>query len=372
MRAPVAPHRHFLAVALIVLLYFRGLATFLWSGSGQGELRMGLLLLSELAVFLAIPSLRVPAFWKGESRWVWGRYYGVFVLLGLIRGGLRGFALNHYHVGEVRADYLVLECLACVVQMVAVAFVAERQAFLEAEARGRAAATREALKALLLSRESLARMQAEQRGSALGRLEQRVEPALDAFAERLAKLEARLAGGVVVPESSWKLLLAELDAVCDEEIRLTSHSLHPSIIKVGLVPAILALLESGRVPYRVRFEASRALQAADDPRANRLPSEVRLAAYRVIEQTLASLASEPLAREVSLDLSLEGDAALALELVMPGEALGRGGFGNRAREAIASRIEPLGGTWDLASEAEAGVRLRVVLPVGAAQLVTGT
>jgi signal transduction histidine kinase len=157
----------------------------------------------------------------------------------------------------------------------------------------------------------------------------------------------------------------EIDQIREREIRRASHQLHPAVIRVGLVPALRSLAGRFDEQFEVLLEVDRSLAALDDPAENRIPEELRLNAYRVVEEALANVARHAEASKVVIGLRVDDDR---LELSVRDD--GRG-FDTSQRAtglgltSIAMRVEAVGGLWDVVSAEGAGTTLVVSFPLGA-------
>ncbi len=156
----------------------------------------------------------------------------------------------------------------------------------------------------------------------------------------------------------------ELERIGEQEMRRASQLLHPSIIAVGLAPALRALADrfEGRLTVDVQVRSE--LRDLDDPVASRVPERVRLAAYRVVEEALANVARHAGVCDAQVVLDADPSARLRI-LVRDG---GRGfdparpsdGLGLRA---IASRVEQVAGEWGVTSAPGQGTTLWCLLPL---------
>jgi signal transduction histidine kinase len=164
-------------------------------------------------------------------------------------------------------------------------------------------------------------------------------------------------------------LLAEvsqqLQQVRERDVREVSHLLHPSIIRVGLVPALERLAEDFLPQFSVELHVDAAVGDLDDPENNHLPEPLRLAAYRAVEEALGNVARHASASRVDVALSV-ADARLAVEVRDDGrgfDAQGvRAGLG---LSSIAARVGSVGGTWRVSSAVGQGTVLEAFLPLAA-------
>jgi len=97
---------------------------------------------------------------------------------------------------------------------------------------------------------------------------------------------------------------ADVNRVREQDVRKASHLLHPSVIEVGLAPAVRSLA--------ARFEGHLAVDVRVDPTLNVmdqalppvLPEGLRLAAYRVVEEALGNVVAHSGARSVEISLGV--------------------------------------------------------------------
>jgi signal transduction histidine kinase len=155
----------------------------------------------------------------------------------------------------------------------------------------------------------------------------------------------------------------QIQQVREQDVREVSHLLHPSIIQVGLVPAVERLAEDFLPQFRVDLEVDRAVSELDDPEDNRLPEAVRLAAYRVVEEALGNAARHARANRVNIGLGL-GDEQLAIRVRDDGLGFDprevRTGLG---LSSIAARVGCVGGNWRVSSRVGQGTALEAFLPL---------
>jgi signal transduction histidine kinase len=161
-----------------------------------------------------------------------------------------------------------------------------------------------------------------------------------------------------------------LDEIREQELRKASHLLHPSIIRMGLVPAVRSLAARFTDPLRVQVHVGQDLVRLDDPLENRLPEPVRLAAYRVIEEAIANAIRHGQASVVDVWLCVEhpDSQGTVSHLSVRIEDNGRGfdvatlqpGLG---LSSVAGRVEQLDGSWEIDSTPGKGTTLSVRLPL---------
>jgi signal transduction histidine kinase len=155
----------------------------------------------------------------------------------------------------------------------------------------------------------------------------------------------------------------QLQQIREHDVREVSHLLHPSIIQVGLVPALERLAEDFLPQFRIELEVDTAVSQLDDPECNRLPESVRLAAYRAVEEAFGNAARHARAKRVDVALSVR-DEQLAIEVRDDGlgfdMGIVRSGLG---LSSIAARVGSVGGTWRVSSAVGQGTVLQAFLPL---------
>lgn len=106
---------------------------------------------------------------------------------------------------------------------------------------------------------------------------------------------------------------AELDSIRENEIRMVSHRLHPSIIDVGLGAGIRSLRDKFEEQVPISLEIGEAIVEREPPGSSSLPFDVRLGLYRVVEEALGNVIKHSGASSVSVHLRLdESDGSLSL------------------------------------------------------------
>jgi signal transduction histidine kinase len=161
----------------------------------------------------------------------------------------------------------------------------------------------------------------------------------------------------------------DLDRVREEEVRRASHLLHPSVIQIGLQPAIRSLARAIESQLEVEVVTDAALQAADDPGENRIPEAARLTAYRVIEEALANVVRHAGVARARVELGVDGEGRLQVGVRDEGRGFEPGrrsdGLGMRA---VAGRVADAGGEWGVVSAPGEGTRVWCRLPLAGAPL----
>ena len=154
----------------------------------------------------------------------------------------------------------------------------------------------------------------------------------------------------------------ELDRIREQEIRQASYLLHPSIIRVGLVPALRSLSAQLERWIEVSLTVDPTINALDNPIENELPDEFRLAVFRIVEASLNRVRRLAEGTKVEVGLRVAPQGEFILTLCHQGQAFVVAPDEDEfALTTISDRIEPLGGTWKVESVPDGRTRLSVFL-----------
>jgi len=155
-----------------------------------------------------------------------------------------------------------------------------------------------------------------------------------------------------------------LEHIREHDVRQASHLLHPSIVRIGLIPAIQTLAERLDGHFDVRLQVDSQIEKLDNPLDNQIDEDIRLVTYRVVEEALGNAVRHAKARRVDVALALEADEVLLLSVRDDGEGFdpehARHGLG---LSSIAGRVDQSGGTWGITSARGAGTTITARLPL---------
>ncbi len=160
-----------------------------------------------------------------------------------------------------------------------------------------------------------------------------------------------------------------IDEVREHDVRQASHRLHPSLIAVGLVPAVASLVDNFQGNARLDLDIEPEVKRLDDPCCNLIPGPVRLAAYRILEEALGNVYrhAKPTSVRISLGIDVQGHLGVTSE---------DNGCGFDPTEStpglgltvIAGQAEQVGGTWQVTSAVGQGTRVSALLPLQSSAL----
>jgi signal transduction histidine kinase len=189
----------------------------------------------------------------------------------------------------------------------------------------------------------------------------RVQSRLLALELKLGRLAATL------PElegASIDEITEHLRTLREEDVRSLSHSLHPSVIRLGLLPALNDLAEhaEGGLGLSVFLDADRLIEQLDTPGSNGLSEAARLTLYRAAEEGIVNAHRHGRAQRVTIELRPAPDAVLLL-VHDDGRGASRDTTAGFGLTSIALRAKAHGGSMSLDHNPGGGMTLQVRLPV---------
>lgn len=177
-------------------------------------------------------------------------------------------------------------------------------------------------------------------------------------AEELLETEPGKAGEMIarVKES--------IGNVREHGVRRASHTLHPSVIDLGLTAALRNLMKQvkGTVPIELTVDEDFAI--LDQAGGNRISPKSRLAAYRIIDEAVRNALKHASARKIAVSLALDGDNRFKATVRDDGK-----GFAVVTAEQglglpiLRARAEEAGGEVRVSSAPQQGTRVEAMLPV---------
>lgn len=192
----------------------------------------------------------------------------------------------------------------------------------------------------------------------------RIQTRLLVASYRLGQCQSLVATDPRRAERLLEQVRKELDDIREHDVREVSHLLHPSIIRVGLLPALRTLIQRFEDRFRIVVQASASVEDIDKPDDPQIPEKTRLLCYRVIEEALANAARHADARSVlitltvtargELEFKVEDDGiGFSLETTKPGLGL----------SMVAARLARIGGAIDIVSRPGAGTVVMARIPL---------
>jgi signal transduction histidine kinase len=338
VRSPVLPNQRLLAVVLgsLGLIMAVAQASFRSQVVGHFGLSFGTWLVLNCLAFLApvvglglLGRAGLTAIARVELRWA---AYWVALLVPTALACWVRAQLAVSWCGVPPSPYLLVGTFFWVWLPI---YYLEREAAMREDHQLHRAAIEDEIQQLFLSRASLLEARASTTYDVVSLLEGRFGKHLKAVE---AQLERFVAAGTVPGDGVLASLQDEIDHLADAQVRQISHNLHPSVIKMGLLPALRSLV--GRYPQAFTIVG----EGLAGPEADGPDAALQLTAYRVVEAALDSLARH-----------VEGaSATVTPRIVSPGELVvavaGRDvrraiADSHVQREVIDSRVRLAGGRW---------------------------
>jgi signal transduction histidine kinase len=134
----------------------------------------------------------------------------------------------------------------------------------------------------------------------------------------------------------------ELEQIREEDVRDASQMLHPSVIRIGLIPAVRSLAARLQKVLRVQVISNDQALAADQD----IPEALRLVAYRIIEEALSNTLKHAQAKEATVRILLNTQT-LEVQIEDSGQGFNRATFKTGlGLSSLEARVLSVGGTWN--------------------------
>ena len=280
------------------------------------------------------------------SRWLvfYGSWFAVGLAIGFGRLAMVQ-ARSPEPLSSAQAAFVLAVCLYMTLAMIV---LLEHQTMFRTVIARKQQASLKAVRFLVDTRQAFVQAQDLRRNEALAFLDRRVEP-------ELADMHARLKQARSLSPEDLASVQARLERLRNVEIREVSHLLHPSIIDMGLVPALRALVRNraSDLPITLEFEG---MTPADGT-----PTVARHL-YRIVEHAL-DLARDASLRDIRIGLASLDGSRLRLEIAGRGEGLDRAlARRHGARVLFDARVALMDGTWGLEESGREQLLLWVEAP----------
>ena len=154
----------------------------------------------------------------------------------------------------------------------------------------------------------------------------------------------------------------DLDQIREEDVRDASHMLHPAVIRIGLMAAVRSLAARFGQTLEVNVHSDEAFTTVDDMNGQ-LEENLRLVAYRVIEEAISNILRHAKASVVQINLSFQNQT---LEIRVMDNGIGfdasqfKTGLGLSSLDA---RVLSVGGTWEILSNMDEHTELIARIPL---------
>ena len=322
-------------------------------------------LVFALAVYLVAVSVRREHFGPGLSWSLTARVFGGYALAGVAAATVEHVARDLLGLPVHRG---VLGFLAHVTWFWLVGLAANAFAVLRRRVADQDVALRERIRDLDRARTMLARADERVRRDAAEVLHGRVQSRMLASQVRLERVVSTMGDDASSAAAAAELVevIAVLDDLRVNDVRLTSHQLHPPTVRISLLSALRSLVATfeGSFAIDVHLRTAPEVTELDDPTRGQLDEPTRLVLYRVLEEALQNAHRHGRATSVEAELTLVSGPRLQLRVTDDGCGFDPDAFSAGLGVAsIAARVEDQGGAWWISSSPGAGTTLTAVVPV---------
>ncbi len=223
----------------------------------------------------------------------------------------------------------------------------------------------ENMKQLRQARQRITKAEDRQRKELAERLHGSVQTRLSVAWRNLGNCIKELKANSAAKQISEALesIREELDNLRETEVRQVSHSLHPAIVSIGLVPAIRSLIDNKPEEMEIKLEVTEEIEELDDIIENLFSEEVRLGVYRIVEEAIGNVYKHAVeATKVIICLERQ-DNNLKVLVRDNGKGFDEGKFSKRlGLMSVDDRVQQLGGSWSISQEG-AGILLEASIPI---------
>ena len=322
-------------------------------------------LVFALAVYLVGLSVRREHFGPGLSWYLAARVFGGYVLAGVVAAAVEHAVRDALALPVQRG---ALGYLAHVTWFWLVGLAANAFAVLRRRVADQDVALRERVLDLDRARTMLARADERVRREAAEVLHGRVQSRMLASQVRLERVVKAMGDDASSAAAAAELVevIAVLDDLRVNDVRFTSHQLHPPTVRISLLSALRSLIATFEGSFAVDVHLCTAPEVTelDDPTTGRLDEPTRLVLYRVLEEALQNAYRHGRATEVEAELTLVSGPRLQLRVTDNGCGFDPDAFtAGLGVASIAARVEDQGGAWWISSSPGAGTTLTAVVPV---------
>ncbi len=179
---------------------------------------------------------------------------------------------------------------------------------------------------------------------------------------KLQRIQERLRG----PDAQeLGTVIRDLDEIRENDIRLLSHRLHPSVISLGIGTGLRSLCEHFEDVVVIDLHISEKIGALEEAGQSKIPENVRLGVYRIAEMAIGNVIKHARAQRSSVTLTLEEGDDLHLTVTDDGV-----GFPPDARIPTGLGIavmndytDALGGLLIITSLPGQGTKIEVKIPL---------
>lgn len=158
-------------------------------------------------------------------------------------------------------------------------------------------------------------------------------------------------------------VIDEIDQVIHQDLRVLTRQLYPSILNIGIVPALESLGDQFEAAFTVemRLDSHLREQERDDP--NLIPEQMKLAVYRIAEEALTNAVKHANASKVTVGLTVIPQGELRVTIEDDGQGFDLGSpHAGLGLAAIQDHAGALGGDSVILSAPGQGARITADFP----------
>ena len=164
----------------------------------------------------------------------------------------------------------------------------------------------------------------------------------------------------------------DLRKVQEEDIRKASQELYPSVVKLGLSPALRSLRDRFWQSLQVELTIDPRVEAWEETDWRLFPEEFKVGVYRIVEEALDNVVRHARTGHADMDLSWDENQCLSLNVVDKGCGFETDRISSvYGLLAMKDYADALGGSCVIESSPGEGTSVYVVLPVQATVATSG-
>lgn len=171
------------------------------------------------------------------------------------------------------------------------------------------------------------------------------------------------------PDEACRLLdqiRTDLEGVQDVDIRRASHDLYPSIIRLGLLPALRSLRDRMAALVHTDLVVADEITEVEEHDSRAFDDEFKIGVYRIVEEALTNVVKHSGATEAGVVFNFRLDGCLSL-------AIDDNGYGfdvsavssSQGLIAMTDYAEALVGSCRISSVPGLGAKVHIILPAPA-------
>jgi signal transduction histidine kinase len=135
---------------------------------------------------------------------------------------------------------------------------------------------------------------------------------------RLRDMERNLEDEHPEESSAIATIAKDIDVIREEDIRLLSHRLHPSVIRLGLASALRSLRDNYGNVLPIDLEITERFAELEPAGQSRLPKNLRLGLYRIAELAIGNVLKHAHASNCTIELDLPEPMVIAMKITDDG------------------------------------------------------